>query len=127
MSSLCNMALPMDINMVMDEDIVVDALDPTFNATSILSGAANILQEKEIFESDILLSIDQAILQSIERCCKTLAFDKKCCVILIPSYFSRGVKEKDVFVYFDCWRRHEICRHQYLAAKQNYSSYSIYL
>jgi hypothetical protein len=68
-SSLCNMALPLDIN-IMDDDIVVDALDPTFNASSILSGAGNILQEREIFESDILLSIDQAIMQSIERCRK---------------------------------------------------------
>jgi hypothetical protein len=76
MSSLCNMALPLDIN-IMDEDIVVDALDPTFNPGSILSGAGNILQEREIFESDVLLSIDQAILQSIERCRKIFAIDKK--------------------------------------------------
>lgn len=74
MSSLCNMALPLDINNIMDEDIVVDALDPTFNASSILSGAGNILQEREIFESDILLSIDQAIMQSIERCRKNFKF-----------------------------------------------------
>lgn len=71
MSSLCSMALPLDIN-IMDDDIVVDALDPTFNPSSILSGAGNILQEREIFESDVLLSIDQAIMQSIERCRKKL-------------------------------------------------------
>ncbi|XP_059488672.1 actin-related protein 8 isoform X2 [Neocloeon triangulifer] len=78
MSCLGNIPLPLDINSVMEEDIV----------------------EKEIFESEILLSIDQAIMQSIERCSEELRKKMYSCVLIVGG----GMK----FVGINTWLQNKI-------------------
>ncbi|CAB3385566.1 Hypothetical predicted protein [Cloeon dipterum] len=100
LSGLGNIPLPLDISSVMEEDIVVDALDPNFHANSLLTAAGNILQEKEIFESDILLSIDQAIMQSIERCPEELKKKMYSSILVVGG----GMK----FVGINTWLQNKI-------------------